>query len=334
MKKSKAKKIIKTATKILLCIPLLFIAANFLLHMYDHNPNILTPRPIHRVRLGNTFTELIRNQMLSYGYVDFDQLADFDWTHFVVIRSQRDLEQLIEANSIPRRRIDTPAVVFLNNRRIITYVNIPSGLTSFHFGEWPGGSSSWNWPAQVTPRNNSLFIAYIYQSAYNSRRSNILIHWDDRYNEYMPLHSEMWLDFLEEVPMGESRTNLWMRFGGFWGIPHLSCPLYINDWEAVLIKPLAPASTVLDTSDYYDGDLPIYIEVEMVTIGLFHLLSSPYILSSGYGNRYFHNGEYMGLYFGEINYFDTIIKELEGGWTAVAAVYRGRLYLKGKWRVR
>ena len=113
-----------------------FFAVNFVRDIY---PNFLLPPSRITVVLGREFSQGVEEQIASYGFVNFDQLADFEWNQMFIVTPYQDPWRVLDDNGIRRQRINTgikfedwqSLLVFLNDDRVVAYINLPRGIADF-----------------------------------------------------------------------------------------------------------------------------------------------------------------------------------------------------------
>lgn len=138
------------------------VSVNFIRDIF---PSFLLPPARLSAFLGNEFAESVAEQVNAYGFVDFDQIADFEWSHLLIATPYQDPWQMLEDNGFRRQRINSGIkfedwqnlLIFLNDGRVVTYINLRRGIADFR------GTIN---PNQIFQRDNATFFVFSPESVW------------------------------------------------------------------------------------------------------------------------------------------------------------------------
>ena len=282
------------------------------------NSNFLLPLTSPSVILGREFSDSIEQHIASYGFVDFDQLADFEWNRMMIATPYQDPWQMLENHGIQCQRINTgikfedwqSLIIFLNNGRIAAYINLPRSVADFR-----GTIQS----DQIFQRENSSFFVFSSESIWGWDGVH-LAHWDKNAGDYFPLANERWQEIADTVRDDDEEHWVW--------VAPITDPREIARHElSRALFPFAPDSNITYVPPYEDGTLPPYIVVEIVSLSLYNAATPPDDFpQESIGNHNYSSGELLGFYTGTLQYTRSTYEYIGEDWWAVVSWWQGTLY--------
>jgi len=177
--------------------------------MRDIDPNFMLPPTRLTVVLTQEFSQDIQRHIATYGFVDFDQLADFEWSHMLVVVPYSDPQQILEENGLRRQRMNSDItssggegrnlLIFLNDDRVVAYIDVLGHYAGFDLVDLP-----------KLPRNNTTFSAlplavgrlsedpgdlnflYFKAKSFDGWGASGLTHWDmNTYGHFPPVSTAL-----------------------------------------------------------------------------------------------------------------------------------------------
>lgn len=322
MQRANRKKIIIATIAFVLLLIIGSMAFNFIKGIF---PNFMLPPVRLTAFLGHEFSQTIENQVNTYGFVDFNEITDFDWSHLLIVTPYQDPLQMLENNGIRRQRINTGIqfsdvhnlLIFLNGDRVAAYINLSRGVADFR-----GTIAN----ERLFERANTTFFVFAPESAWGFSGAH-LAHWNKSETTYFPLRNERWRELIQSIrgdDSSESTSNdYWLH------ARPLTDPFGIARHElSRALFPFAPSSSIQYVPTYEEGVLPGYIVTEIVSLSLLESQEPPQEMpQESIAHHNYSSGELFGLYTGTLQLNRFIYEPLDESWWAVVTWWQGTLYL-------
>lgn len=317
MKQISRKKLIALVIAVCIGLPMLLLGIAAWSFMRNTFPNFMLPPTRLTTVLGRDFSQSVEEQLYSYGFVDFNELTDFEWNQMLIATPYQNPWQLLENNGIRRQRMNTGIMfedwqnllIFLNDNRVVAYINLSRGIADFS-SSIPSG--------EMLQRENTTFVVSHPESFWHGWHGTSLFHWSA--GEWLPLRSRLWEEFADAV-IGDNESP-------FVFVEPLTDPDAIARHEfSRALFPFAPSSRTIYVPHYEEGTLPPYIIAEIVSLSLFESPSPPDIPNESIGNQSYSTGDLFGFYTGTLHYVRYVSEYIGDGWWAVASWWEGILYL-------
>jgi len=292
-------------------------------YIREINPNFMLPHTQPAISLNQEFSRRIESHIDAQGFLDFSQVADFEWDEMLIVTPYQDPWQILEDNGFRRQRLNSGIkyedwqnlLIFLNEGSVAGYINLSRSIADFQ------GHAQSN---QVLRRENTTFYVIQPESVWQAWHGPHLSHWDE--SAGFPLRSRLWEAFAHTV-RGEVE-------GGGEGESHFVYVEPLTDPDDIArhelsrdLFPFAPSSSILSVPEYDEESLPPFISVEIITLSLHQAEYPPQLPQDSIGNHNYSNGEQLGLYTGTIHYVRSDDEYIGDGWWAVASWWQGTLYL-------
>ena len=292
-------------------------------------PNFMLPPARLTAFLGQEFSQTIEDQINTLGFVDFDEITDFEWSHLMIVTPYQDPWQMLEANGIRRQRIDTGIwfsdvhnlLVFLNGGRVVAYINLSRGVADFR------GTIANEW---LFERANTTFFVFAPESVWGWSGAH-LAHWDKSEATYFPLRSEQWRELVQSIHGDENSESIGNNYRI--RVEPLTDPFGIARHElSRALFPFAPSSYIQYVPTYEEGTLPDYIVAEIVSLSLLESQEPPQgAPQETIAHQNYSSGELFGVYTGTLQLNRFTYEPLDEGWWAVVTWWQGVLYLIEEW---
>jgi hypothetical protein len=271
------------------------------------------------VVLNKEFSLNISESITSYGFIDFDQLTDFEWNYMLIVTPYQDPWELLENNGMRRQRINTGIkygdghnlLMFFNDTRIAGYINLPRNVADFFNYSY----EQCNW---LLRRENSTFVAVRPESMWQAWHGVHLAHWEN--DDYFPLRNRHLTEIANAIRNDDEQHFVFVE--------PLTAPEAIARHELSReLFPFAPSSSLLEVAVYDEGTLPEYVVVEIVTLSLHKAANPPKFPEESVGNQNYASGDLLGFYTGLIQYVQSSSEYIGEGWWAVVSRWQGKLHL-------